>query len=270
MTDQNFNQNANTVYHPHGPLLFCLALMIVVAGFILMGCAGQTGASKVASAKPVVKLYAVSEQEALDLAKWAVERALPNQKVLPLKKPRIGLLVHETVPKGIVKYARFNEAVFIYEIDLYRMLGSTSQGQRIVGYTYAVKGDGDLKTGPENLVRIGQQLQEAFEQTGRAVAVSSSRPHTICAPVPQVTSPSQAPKPQPSTIDQTTKGMPGEKPAATQSPAVVPVAPVPDKEPPAKAGDVFTKLKKLKKLRDQGIITEEEFRNKKKELLDRI
>ena len=34
--------------------------------------------------------------------------------------------------------------------------------------------------------------------------------------------------------------------------------------------DAFTKLKKLKELLDQGVITEEEFQKKKEELLDRI
>jgi len=34
--------------------------------------------------------------------------------------------------------------------------------------------------------------------------------------------------------------------------------------------DVFEQLKKLKELRDQEVITGEEFRSKKKELLDRI
>jgi hypothetical protein len=150
MVDWKFIRRVNKTHCLcHG--LFCLvAFWIAVAGTALMGCAGPYTASKVESSKekPVDTLYEVSEQEALDLVKWSIEQVLPGGNVLRLKKPRIGLLVHESVQKGIVKYARFKDAVFIYEIDLLPMEGRTAQGQRIVGYTYSAKGDGDLETGP--------------------------------------------------------------------------------------------------------------------------
>jgi hypothetical protein len=65
-----------------------------------------------------------------------------------------------------------------------------------------------------------------------------------------------------------TTGTPSGKPVESKASAGAPTAPV--KESPGKDDDVFTKIKKLKELRDREIITEEEFQNKKKELLDRI
>lgn len=277
MTERIIDQRKMKVHNRQSAFLLFIAVMAVVAGLLSMGCAGQKATAAGKHQRPVEMLYEVSEQEALILAKWSVNQALPDQNVMRLEKPRLGFWVHETVQKGYAKYARFRDAVFIYEIDLLRMAGGTSQGQNIVGYTFSVKGDGDLKTGPETLARLEHQLQEAFEQTGRAVAVSSARPQKQASQTPALISPESTavseapapPKPEPSTVDKTSGGIPSEKPTVKEAPAtVVPMATV--KEQPAKDDDVFLKLKKLKELRDQKIITEEEFQSKKKELLDRI
>ena len=261
MMDHIFKQGMKSSNKYNNYFLLSFAIMVVATGLLTLGCAGQKATGAGGQLDSVGTLYEVSEQEALNLAQWAVEQTLPAQKVNRLKKPRLGFLIHEIVEKGIVKYARFKDATFIYEIDLFILEGSTAQGQKVVGYTYTVKGDGDLKTGPDTMVRLEQKLQEAFEQSGRAIAVTSSQPHKP-APIvaPAVVPSSEPPKPAPAAV---------EKPAEIEAPAAgVPMTTV--KEQPAKDDDVFTKLKKLKELRDQGIITEEEFQSKKKELLDRI
>ncbi len=277
MTERIIDQRKMKVHNRRSAFLLFIAVMAVVAGFLSTGCAGQKATPAGKHQRPVEMLYEVSDQEALNLAQWAINQALPDQNVMRLEKPRLGFLVHETVQKGYGKYARFRDAVFIYEIDLLRMAGSTSQGQNIVGYTFSVNGDGDLKTGPETLARLEHQLQETFEQTGRAVAVSSSRLQKQAPQTPALISPGSTavsetpvpPKSEPSTVDKTSGEIPSGKPAVKEAPAaVVPMATV--KEQPAKDEDLFMKLKKLKELRDQKIITEEEFQSKKKELLDRI
>lgn len=241
-----------------------LVISLCLSSLFFFGCAGKGVAKDAAhhaadDAKKII--YQVTEQEALELAQWALEQTFADQLIRRLKKPRVGLFVHENEQKGHYKYARFRDATFIYEVDLLRVSGSTTQGQSVVGYTYALKGDGDLKTGPEKLTLLGQQLKKGFEKTGRAVTVSSTRP---AKPLPPVFSPEAPPADDTISTDGTI-----ETPVVKEAPAtVVPMAIAKDK--PADEEDVFVKLKKLKELLDQGIITEEEFQLKKKELLDRI
>lgn len=52
-----------------------------------------------------------------------------------------------------------------------------------------------------------------------------------------------------------------------QAAAPTPAAPTPAPAPPASTGDNIEQLKQLADLRDQGILTEEEFSAKKKKLL---
>jgi|GEM_PF-2015079 len=248
-----------------------IALIIVsmsAVGLLMIGCAGHGLDKKVVAKGAQNIIYQVTEQEALDLAQWAMSRELPGQKIHRLKMPRLGLFVHEVEQPGNYKYARFRETTFIYELDLIHVRGSLDQGGDVSGYTYALKGNGDLKRGPDQMARLEKRLKEAFDQSGRAVAVnavqpekqgppriSSNKPPVMAAPVP---TPSMAPP-----AAETAPAQPRmqDMPAAAETPS-------PAQEQPAE--DVFVKLKKIKELRDQGIITEEEFQAKKKELLDRI
>lgn len=230
-----------------------IIISLCVTGLFFFGCAGKgmtrdSGRKTAEDTNDIV--YQITEKEALALTQWALEQALPDQKIHRLKKPRVGFFVHEHAQKGNYKYARFREKTFIYEVDLLRVSGSTAQGQSVIGYTYALKGDGDLKTGPEKLTRLAQQLGDGFEKTGRAVTVSSLRSEK---PAPPVISPITSPA-----SDTNSTMTHPDKPAAKEQPAV------------EAEDDVFVKLKKLKELLDQGVITEEEFKVKKKELLDRI
>lgn len=266
MSEKLFNlPRFNTVNHS-GWILPLIGMALCVSVLFFSGCAGKgiaKNAPQVAADDANKIVYQVTEQEALELARRVLEQTLPDQKINRLKKPRVGLFAHEHEQKGHYKYARFRDTTFIYEVDLLRVSGSTAQGQSVVGYTYALKGDGDLKTGPEKLTRLEQQLEDGFEKTGRAVTVSSVRP---AKPVPAAISPSSSPA-----SGTTSTAAPSDKPAVKESPAVV-VPMTTGKEQPAVEAedDVFEKLKKLKELLDQGIITEEEFKVKKKELLDRI
>lgn len=243
-----------------------IIISLCVAGLFFFGCAGK-GMSQDAARKTVEDtngiVYQITEQEALAVTRWALAQALPDQKIHRLKNPRVGFFVHEHEQKGNYKYARFRDKTFIYEVDLLRVSGSTAQGQRVIGYTYAPKGDGDLKTGPEKLARLAKQLEDGFEKTGRAVIVSSLQPEK---PAPPVISPITPPA-----SDTTSTVAPSDKPAVKEAPAaVIPMTTVKEQPAVETQDDVFVKLKKLKELLDQGIITEEEFRIKKKELLDRI
>jgi hypothetical protein len=104
----------------------------------------------------------------------------------------------------------------------------------VSGYYVEVSGSGVLPSGRQHNDQLKVQLHKAFEQTGQAVKVSQVESATYTNPgwEPKESAPSEAGK------------APGQ--------------------------DIFEQLKKLKELRDQNVITEEEFQEKKKSLLDRI
>jgi hypothetical protein len=260
------NQPCVKIFNRRGWGVSSIIISLCVTSFFLAGCAGKAmvpDAARIPAQDTNNIFYQMTEQEALALAQWALEQTLPDQKIHRLKKPRVGFFIHEHEQKGNYKYARFRDKTFIYEVDLLRVSGRTAQGQRVVGYTYALKGDGDLKTGSEKLTRLSQHLEDAFERTGRRVTVSSLQPER---PAPPVISPVTPPA-----ADTTSTAAPSEKTGAKETPgAVAPMTTV--KEPPTveTEDDVFVMLKKLKELFDQGVITEKEFKAKKKELLDRL
>ncbi len=222
-------------------LIKITAICSCLAGVTAMGCSGYTPTTKLVEESSSGIVYQVSEQEALDLVYGAMHEVLPEQKIYQPAKPRVGLFVHEQLRPGDVRYARFKETTYIYEVDILRVEGTDSRGNTISGYTYAIKGNGDLKAGPGNLAKIDQKIKSTFDQTDRgimatAVSVQEAAPPAISSPPP-------APAPKASAVEQ-------------------PKAP--------SENDAFEKLEKLKKLLDQGIITQEEFDAKKRELLDRI
>jgi hypothetical protein len=265
MTNKIPTQRAFRVFSRLGSVFTLTTVTLCTSILFGMGCGGQT------MVKPAVKhatdgmLYQVTAQEALDLAQWAVAQVLPDQTMMRLKKPRLGLLVHEAYQPGHYKYARFRESDYIYEIDLIRSEGHTPQGDRLTGYTYTIKGSGDLKGGSEKVVQIDQHLAQAFGQTGRAAAVSSLQPAvpgppSVLADKPPV-SKERSPTPPASPLS----NAPPEKPMVKEAPV-----PMDRATAPSVNEDIFVKLKKLKELRDQEIITEKEFQETKKALLERI
>ena len=266
MTDKSNPRNGLTTY-AH------ITMLCIIISLVLLGCSGHSLNKKAAGKSTDGVIYQVTEEEGLELAHWAVNQVLPGEKVYRLKKPRVGYFVHEVKRTGDSKYSRFLETDYFYELDLIKVEGSSEQGDVVTGYIYAIKGNGDLKRGPEKLSLIEKKMFEAFDQSGRDIAVASTKP-------PKSSGPPRLSKEKP-------PATPSAAPAADTSkppvlvPAVVPAPePPPEKETltspdaaetlPEVDETVFIKLKKLKELRDQGIITEEDFEAKKKELLDRI
>lgn len=236
-----------------------MGIICSLAVFAMEGCSGYIPKTAPLNESSGV-IYQVSEQQALDLVHWAMRQALPDEKIYKLGQPRVGLFVHEIVRPGDLRWARFKETTYIYEVELRLSQGIGPNGDRVTGYTYALNGNGDLETGPDNLAAIERFLKQAFEQTGRAATVTAVSdfkpgPPKISSPAPPASA----------------AGPASQKPAApVMAPAPVPEKPAVKGPEPVPSGDVFEKLKKLKELNDQGIITDKEFEAKKKELLDRI
>lgn len=234
-------------------VMACFCLVSATA----MGCSGYTPTTKRLDESPTDVVYRVSEQEALDLVYWALHEVLPEQKIYRLARPRVGLFAHESIRPGDVRYARFKEATYIYEVDLLRVDGVDPQGDRITGYMYRIRGNGDLEAGPKHQKMLARKIKATFDQTERGKTVTAVSKAAASPPV--ITSPAPAPaKAVEATASQAPEAPVSRAPAAVHQPT------------PSGGEDAFEKLEKLKRLLDRGIITPEEFDAKKKELLDRI
>jgi hypothetical protein len=190
-------------------------------------------------ARPVVVpggvIYRLSESQALNLAHETLAAMLPDAKIYPAQGPRRGFYATEEKGHGAPNYARFLVETYTHYVYVLPAQGRDAAGQKVSGYYVEVSGNGVLPSGSAHNDQLKAALHEAFEKTGKAVAVSEVESAGYATP---------APEPQPT------------------------MAPEAQKAPPA--ADVFEQLRKLKELRDEGVITEEEFREKKKTLLDRI
>ncbi len=210
---------------------FSLGLSLFCLLFI--GCAAQSQSARPADLS-VRLIYQMSEKQALDLVHSAFEATLAGIKIYKTKDPRRGFFAIEEIEQGDVRYARFMAKTYVYMVHVLPAQGKNPTGAIVNGYYFNATGSGDLESGPARSDKLKAHLQELFEKTGSGVSVTdTARGHLA----------TQAEAPQKAVMIKNEK---------------------------TTSDDVFEQLKKLKELLDQEVITEEEFSNKKKELLDRI
>jgi len=213
------------------PVTINLGLSLIC--LLILACASQSSPTR--SEDPAIgRIYKISEHQALDLVRAAMQEALPDTKIYKTKDPRHGFYAIEEIEQGDKRFARFQAKTYIHFVHVRPAHGRDDKGAAVSGYYLRVSGSGDLESGPSRSARLKNRLEEVFEKTGRAVAVTEAAAGDFRDPAEQ---------------RQTDVRIEDEK---------------------APSDDVFEKLKKLKQLRDQEVVTEEEFQNKKRELLDRI
>ncbi len=236
-----------------------VALFVFFSVFLVSGCTTKSFFGTPAETYSG-NIYQLSEGSALQIAYGAIQSTLPNIPIMETTKDENkGFTIFQTVsPNHDARYDRFHEKDFIYTVYIYSAEGVDPNGATRTGYYFVANGQGNLPTGPDTLAKLQNTLLERFEKTGTVVTITDGKPgqhdpapiyqphkDTVQAPVttPVQTSPTyseQKPKPEPATVQ------------------------------PAPSKDTFEKLKSLKQLYDQGVIDEEEFEEKKEELLDRL
>jgi hypothetical protein len=200
---------------------------------LVVGCSSHYPAARPVDV-PGGVIYRISEPEALNLARTTLAAMLPEVKIYPTQGARRGFYATEEKVHGQPNYSRFLVETYTHHVFVMPAQGLDPAGRKVTGYYVEVSGSGVLASGPPHNDQLKAGLRQAFEKTGQGVAVSAveSASYANVAPEPQ--------------------------------------ASVPPDVPTAPGQDVFEQLKKLKELRDQDVITEEEFQEKKKLLLDRI
>ncbi len=244
-------------------------ILVGICFLLLSGCSSKSFFQE--PAKPYTgNIYQISEQAALQLAHSAMQTTFPDEKVMEItSKNRKGFLVIQEVDvTQDTRYARFRAETYSYRVLVLPGIGMNSQGSQVSGFYFETDAQGDdyvagtkVHGGEKPYEQLKKNLYHNFDQTGTAVAVTSIQagqyaPASDPYQAPQQTAVTPAPAQQPVATT----------PAATQKHHAPPVS----KPTAVPTQDTFEKLKKLKTLHDQGVITDQEFLEKKKELLDRI
>lgn len=207
-----------------GLSLFCL---------LILACASQSLPARPGDLT-ISRIYRISPKQALDLVHAAMQEALPDARINKAEAPRRGFFAIEEVEQGDVRFARFQAKTYLHTVYVLPAQGKDEKGAAVSGCIFHVSGSGDLESGSAHSALLKNYLEEVFENTGRAVAVTNA-------------------------VTGDFRTAPGQPQKDVQ---------MADEKAPS--DDVFEKLKKLKDLLDQKVITDEEFQNKKRELLDRI
>jgi hypothetical protein len=159
-----------------------------------------------------------------------VATTLPGRKIEVIDGP----------VRGYSTYFRFALDTYTQQVLVYAAQGTDTLGNKIRGYYFEVSGNGSsFVQGRAKNVELFERLAESAKATGKGVAVTSVERIGYTNAKWRLGE-SELEKSTPPTTSGTTKE------------------------------DALNSLERLKGLRDRGVITEEEFEAKKKELLNRL
>ena len=137
--------------------------------------------------------------------------------------------------RGYSTYTRVMLDTYSQQVLVYAAEGLDTGGGKIRGYYFEVSGSGSSGTGYSKNVELFENLDKAAKATGKGIAVTS--------------------------VERT-----GYTNAEWHNGQGIPVK----SKSAGASDDTFANLERLKSLRDRGVITEQEFEAKKKELLKRL
>jgi len=175
-------------------------------------------------------IYAIPEEQAFQIAHGSLAATLPGRKIEVIDGP----------VRGYSTYFRFVLDTYTQQVLVHAAQGTDALGKKVRGYYFDVSGSGSsFVQGRAKNVELFERLAEAAKATGKGVVVTSVE-----------------------RIQYTNAkwrfgegGLEKNTSSATSD---------------INKDDVLNSLERLKGLRDRGVITEEEFEAKKKELLNRL
>lgn len=175
-------------------------------------------------------IYAVPEEEAFQIAHGSLAATLPGRKIEVINGP----------VRGYSTYFRFLLDTYTQQVLVHAAQGTDALGKKVRGYYFEVSGGGtSIVQGRAKNVELFERLAESANATGKGIAVTGIE-----------------------RIGYTNaKWHLGE---GELEKSILPAASGAAKD------DILNSLERLKGLRDRGVITEEEFEAKKKELLNRL
>ena len=133
--------------------------------------------------------------------------------------------------KGYTTYFRFVLDTYTQQILIYRASGQNTKGEKIFGYYYEVSGSGSsFVQGRAKNVKLFETLNSSLKSTNSAVSITGLKKENYL----------------------------------TNNPTQFLL------NPKGSKNEIYDNLEKLKKLYEDGVITENEYKQEKKELLDEL
>jgi len=224
-------------FYPIAGRLQRIGMLVLIP--LLVACA-STAKSPDELSPAEGQIYRISETEALALARQALRRAFPDTDIATFEGAFPGYFTFVQHPTDTdVRYARFVAETVTYTVEVIPVQGRDGQGRQIDGYLYRLKGGAKGKADAQ-AQRLRAQLAELFDATGRGL------------PATQLTA-----------LHKTKAEREAQRPREAQpsEPSTVPVNP---------GADVYEALRQLKRLHDEGVLSDEEYQKSKNRLLERL
>lgn len=196
----------------------------IFAMLVLAGCSTHFTTLQQDNEKSLV-LYQLPEEQAFQIAHYAIASTFPNRKITVL----------DGHTRGYSTYFRILLDTYSQQILIFRAVGTKQNGEEDKGYYFEVSGSGTTLTGRQKNVELYEKLNKALTDTGKGIIVTNIRLTKY-----EDNSKIFIEEPQPHLQDiKVQKSQP-------------------------------ELLRHLNILRKEGIISEEEFETKKKEILQRM
>ncbi len=184
------------------------------------------------------RVYQLSETEALALTRQALRTVFPDTDITRFEGTYSGYFTFaDSKTDADIRYARFIAKTVTYMVEVIPVQGRDGQGRPIEGYLYRLKGAGQRDAQGKILQA---RLAELFDATGRGL------PATQLSALHKTKAEREAQLPREA------------KPSA---PSTAPVAP---------GAGVYESLRQLKRLHDEGVLSDEEYQKSKARLLERL
>lgn len=193
----------------------------IIALLMLAGCSTHFTTRQQDSEKSFV-IYQLPEEEAFQMAYWAIASTFPNRKITVLDGPT----------RGYSTYFSILLDTYSQQILIFRAIGTKQNGEEGKGYYFEVSGSGTTVIGRQKNVELYEKLNKALADTGKGVIVTNIKLTKY-------------------------EGDSKTSIGGTQSQDK-------NKKSPTEL------LRELNQLHKEGIISDQEFENKKKEILQRM
>lgn len=178
------------------------------------------------------------------------------------KKPVVNLLPDCIVVtnRRVLFFSPANLGLSIKFVDfIWKDIADVSMKEEIIGAVFTVKTTQGAEMGVDYLPKVQARKLYQFSQECRENERKREELHKV------QNTPFQAPTPTPAPVEKPVEQLFAPRPAPVETPA--PPPPVPEPVVEVKADELTEKLKKLKMLFDNGLISQEEYNTKKLELL---
>jgi hypothetical protein len=143
-------------------IIICLASLL--AGFLGACSTDYSTATDTYTGRK--RIYAMSNDAALALAKDAISQSFPDSKIEMIDDPAAGYAA--PVRSGLNTSTQ--------KVVIHPVTGMTAAGTAVSGYTFEVTGRGTIGAGDINTATFYARLQQALDTTGDAVDVARVEP----------------------------------------------------------------------------------------------